>query len=226
MKLQILKTLVSSLLFILLSIVATSSVEIAERRAFDQDKIAEYHDDASFDYTSDYAKSGSLINLLLIYLLDKLASLFSATGLGGLWPYVWRILVVVVIVAVIFYILKYRYGSVLERRSQSFVPVGIQNLGNEKIDYNKLIAESREAGDYKLAIRYLFLKCLNELHQSEQIKITSWKAPLDYVHELPIAKQEPFTALVNLFEVTWYGDYQADEQGLKQSVSLVDQIGV
>lgn len=217
------RTLVSSALFLFIAF-WSSGFELAgdqDLRHFDQEQITVYKADPAFDYSTDYAKSGSLINLFFIYILDMLGSIFRASGFSQLWPFIFRILIVVVILAVLYYILKNRYGSVIETRSRNFVPMGVSVVADQHLDYDQLIRESRESGDYKLAIRYLFLKCLNDLNQSNQIKITTWKAPLDYVDELPSGKQQPFADLVRLFELTWYGDYAADSQEFDQGVQFV-----
>ncbi|HCX23173.1 MAG TPA: hypothetical protein DHN29_14735 [Cytophagales bacterium] len=73
-------------------------------------------------------------------------------------------------------------------------------------------------------MRYQFLKCLHDLHKSDQLKITTWKAPLDYVDELPDGKQDAFSSLVRLFEITWYGDYDAQEEQFNESNKLLEAI--
>lgn len=220
------RILVNTLLFIGLTL-SISAFDLAgqdDLRHFDEEKIKSYQMDPAFDYSTDYAISDSIITLFIAWMLDQLSSIFRSMGMENIWPFIFRILIIGVVLMVLYYILKNRYGSVLERNSKSFVPMGVLNVTGQKIDYEALINESRASGDYKLAIRYQFLKCLHELHHSEQIKITTWKAPLDYVDELPGEKQEPFSALVSLFEVTWYGDYDAQEAQFDQSNQLVQAI--
>ncbi len=193
-------------------------------RRFDAQKMEEYQADVRFDYSTDYALSDSLVTLFLAWLLDVVGSFFKASGMVNVWPYLFGLLVIGVIVAVIYYILKNRYGSIWERETKTFVPMGVAAVAGQQVDYDELIKESRHAGEYKLAIRYLFLKCLHELHQAEQVHITTWKAPLDYVRELSAEKQGAFTALANLFEVAWYGDYDAQEDQFLECHQLVETI--
>ena len=223
---KILRTLASSLFFLVIVFLA-SGFELSgteELRQFDQLAIARYKADPTFDYSTEYAKSDSVLGLLILYFVEKLGALFQSSGMGDWLPFILRLLVVLVVLAVVYYILKYRYGSVIEPNSKNFVPVGVAISGDEQVDYDQLIQESKAAGDYQLAIRYLFLKCLHDLHQSEIIKISTWKAPLDYVRELPGDKRQPFTDLVNLFEMTWYGEYVAKERELNKSVKLVELV--
>lgn len=223
---KILKILVNTGLFLLLTLIA-SAFELdgeVDRRQFNQEKIAEFQSDPSFDYSTEYAQSDSILGLIILYFLDKLNSIFRSMGMDNTWPYLLTIVALAVVVTLIYYILKNRYGSVLERERKNFMPVGVTAVDGQRVDYNQLIDESRKNGDYKLAIRYVFLKCLNELSRNDQIKITSWKAPMDYVDELPEMKQTSFSDLVNLFELTWYGDYQVDSQQCDESVHLAESV--
>lgn len=214
---------VSLILLLAVSILLQGEIG-TEVRAFDQQALAEYQESPEFDYTSDYAKSGSWVNLLLIYLFDLIARFFEATGAGWLTPYLFRILIVVVLLGVLYYIVKNRYGSVFDRDGQSYAPTGIVVENGESVNYEELISESLVNQEYKMAIRYQFLKCLNDLNANGVVKITQWKAPLDYVDELPIEKQSPFEELTRLFEVTWYGDYEADIQSFEACRTSAKQL--
>lgn len=221
-----LKALANTVLFLLLVFFA-SAFDLPgteELRHFDAQQIAEYQRDSAFDYSTEYAVSDSIITLFLAWLLDKLSYVFRSMGMQDVWPFVFRVLIVGVVLMVLYYILKNRYGTVLERNSKSYVPMGVTSVDGQRVDYDALIKESKAHGDYKLAIRYQFLKCLHDLHKSDQIKITTWKAPLDYVDELPAGKQEAFSSLVTLFEVTWYGDYDAQEEQFEESNVLLETI--
>ena len=220
------RILVNTFLFLALTFWASAFHLSGEEdlRQFDREKIVAYQSDSTFDYSTDYAVSDSIVTLFLIWILDKLNSIFRSMGMQDIWPFVFRILIIGVVLMVLYYILKNRYGSVWARNSKSFVPMGVTTVDGQKIDYDALIKESRESGDYKLAIRYQFLKCLHDLHKSDQLKITTWKAPLDYVDELPDGKQDAFSSLVRLFEITWYGDYDAQEEQFNESNKLLEAI--
>lgn len=193
-------------------------------RAFDQAALAEYHDNPEFDYTSDYAKSGSWFSLLLIYMLDLIGRFFEATGVGWLAPYFFQILMVVVLLSVLYYVVKHRYGGLLDREGRAFDPGGFVVSTGERVEYDVLINESLASGAFKMAIRYQFLKCLHELNENGFLKITPWKAPLDYVEELPEDKKTSYNELTRLFEVTWYGDYEADEVSYQRCSESAKQL--
>lgn len=220
------KTLVN-LILVLALVFCTSALDVIDQpdqRHFDRQAIAEFQADPAFNYAMDYAISDSVLTLFLVYLFDWLGSIFNSLGMQEFWPFVLKGFVILVVIAVVYYILKYRAGSVVERQSRGMVPMGLVDVDGHREDYDALVRQSRDNEDFNLAIRYVFLKCLFELDKTELIKISTWKAPLDYVDELKGDKRVPFSRLVELFEVTWYGDYDASEQQLEESFELVETI--
>lgn len=223
---MILKTWLSFLFVIL---VLTLPGEISsEYRVFDQDVLEAYRSDSAFDYTSDYDKSGAWFTLLMIYLLEFFARLFNVGEVAWVIPIVFRILGVLIILAVIYYIFKNRFGSLVIRESKMQRSAPTISIGvNDIQDLHKLQRESAVKGDFKLAIRYTFLITLKALHEASAIKLTSWKAPLDYLDEIKESKKEDFQLLIQLFEQTWYGEYLADEGAyekvLKHSKNLSNE---
>lgn len=195
------------------------------KREFDKEALAQVRDDPAFDYSREYAQSGSFLTLVLAYIFQKVASFFEFTGIGWLGPWVFRIVVLLAILFLIYFILRNRYGPIFTRDSNSYIPSGVVATGGEKVDYESLIRESVANSEYKMAIRYLFLKSLNSLNDQGKLEIKHWKAPYDYLKELPGEKKPFFRELAELFEVTWYGEYSADEavyhKGLQASKQLI-----
>lgn len=208
-------------LFILFVPVAESRVTTRE---FDQAELRDLREDPAFDYSQAYASSGSLISLFLAYLLNKFLQWFDFSGVGWIMPWVFRLMIAVLILFLIYVILKNKYGPLFILESQVHVPTGMVSEVEENVDFDKLILQFTANSEYKMAIRYLFLKSLNALHARGELQIRQWKAPYDYLDELPENKRPFFHELTDLFELTWYGGYQADEsifnRGLAASNSL------
>lgn len=222
---MILRNLVSVLIICLFVRIPLFGKQEDQKREFDREAIAAYKDSPKFDYSKEYAQSGSFLALILYYIFDKITSFFGATGIGWLTPYVFRILIVAVILGLIYYLVRSRYGPVFFRDRSGYSPAGIVSLTDEKVDYTQLINESVEKSEYRLAIRYLFLRSLSLLHDSGALQIRQWKTPYDYLYEISQEKQLFFQELIQLFEVTWYGDYDATkvifDQGLEISKKLI-----
>ena len=74
-------------------------------------------------------------------------------------------------------------------------------------DYDKLIQQSRTLGDYRLAVRYLFLKNLVHLADKEFLQLSADKTNYQYVQEIAIDKKNEFSSLVLTYEYIWYGNF-------------------
>ena len=72
-------------------------------------------------------------------------------------------------------------------------------------DYETLLRKAYEKEELRLAMRFLFLKTLQSLNQSELIKYTVDKTNSMYVTELPQAKKNDFASLALYYEYVWYG---------------------
>ncbi len=72
-------------------------------------------------------------------------------------------------------------------------------------DYDKLIMQSCRLGDYRMAVRYLFLKTLSALEHKEYLVLSADKTNYQYVQELDSRLKNDFSALVLIYDYTWYG---------------------
>jgi hypothetical protein len=77
--------------------------------------------------------------------------------------------------------------------------------------YEALIREAEEAGNYNLAIRYLFLRTLTNLKDKGLISFDASKTNRQYLNEVN-AKSGPdrFEFLVYHYEYAWYGKFPID----------------
>ena len=85
------------------------------------------------------------------------------------------------------------------------------NLQTEELDihlvndYDKLLNVAYADGNWRFAMRYLFLKTLQKLNENEMIKYAVDKTNSVYVLELPVAKKNDFASLALYYEYIWYG---------------------
>ena len=74
-------------------------------------------------------------------------------------------------------------------------------------DYDKLVHQSVKLGDYRMAVRYQFLKTLAQLSDKEYIYRSVDKTNYEYVREIRADKKNEFAALVLNYEYIWYGNF-------------------
>lgn len=193
-------------------------------REFDREIMEAFRHDPEFNYSQDYAPSDSFITLMLAYLLSSIAGLFDTLNAQWVFPLVFRILIILGIIVAVWLIVRMKYGTVLSKNSRQFGNFPLTSFEQHDEDYQKLLKESLESKQYKLAVRYLFLSTLILLEQQKCLEITKWKAPYDYLKELPEEKRSGFKMMTDLFENTWYGDYQPDNEAVDQGLQLYRQL--
>lgn len=86
------------------------------------------------------------------------------------------------------------------------------------LDFKKLIQESIERGEKRIAIRYYYLWLLKMMAQNNYIEWDIEKTNSDYLYELqnPVYKEE-FTYLSYLYNYIWYGEFEIDETTFKKA---------
>jgi hypothetical protein len=102
-------------------------------------------------------------------------------------------------------------GAVLEEETNGEEDVLEQN-------FDKLLQQAQKQGDYRLAVRYHFLKTLQRLRDRQLIEFAADKTNSRYVYEVPQKWQSDFASLVLNYEYVWYGKFtlNADQYNLLQ----------
>ncbi|MBC7936658.1 MAG: hypothetical protein H7Y86_15010 [Rhizobacter sp.] len=77
-------------------------------------------------------------------------------------------------------------------------------------DFDQLVQQAYKLGDYRMAVRYLFLKTLQQLRDKNQINYEPDKTNSRYVYELPANWRNEFSRLIFQYEYVWYGHFDID----------------
>jgi hypothetical protein len=84
-------------------------------------------------------------------------------------------------------------------------------------DPDAMIRNAIKNGNYRLAVRYLYLQTLARLSEKKFIRVNSNKTNYEYVKELRNQKfAEEFASLTLKYEYVWYGEYPVDEKLFEQ----------
>lgn len=79
-------------------------------------------------------------------------------------------------------------------------------------DYDKLVQQSIKLGDYRMAVRYLFLKTLVHLGGKDYLHHSPDKTNYQYVQEIRADKRNEFASLVLNYEYIWYGNFHLNSE--------------
>lgn len=81
------------------------------------------------------------------------------------------------------------------------------------IHYSREIEKATQAGNYRLAIRLLFLRLLKNLSEKNIIQYKQDKTNLDYLSQLNSTRYYPgFFRITRNYEYSWYGKFEVKEE--------------
>jgi len=103
-------------------------------------------------------------------------------------------------------------------RSRKNIATDIAVVEEEKAgDPDSLLRNAIRNGNYRLAVRYLYLQSLQRLSEKKIIEINSNKTNYEYVMEVRRHKfANEFASLTLQYEYVWYGEYPVDERLFEQ----------
>ena len=84
------------------------------------------------------------------------------------------------------------------------------------INYQKEIDKAAAQGNYRLAIRLMFLRLLKNMSEKSIIRYKQDKTNLDYLLELhPTNYYTRFFRITRNYEYSWYGQFNVSEDAYK-----------
>lgn len=109
-------------------------------------------------------------------------------------------------------------NSSLLSRSRKNIASDIAVVEEENAnDPDSLLRNAIRNGNYRLAVRYLYLESLQRLSEKKFIEINTNKTNYEYVMEVRRHKfANEFASLTLQYEYVWYGEYPVDERLFNQ----------
>src|SRR6185436_2965937 len=102
-------------------------------------------------------------------------------------------------------------------RSRKNISSDIQVTTEDTSDPDSMLRNAIKNGNYRLAVRYLYLQALRRLSEKKFIEINSNKTNYEYVNEVRKHKfANEFASLTLKYEYVWYGEYPVDEKLFEQ----------
>jgi len=160
------------------------------------------------------------------WLATILRNLFSFTSDEASMNFVsilLKVVAVIIVVIVIYLIVKAlinKEGQWIFGKNSSKKTIHYSNIEKNihLLDFEKLIRESMESGEKRVAVRYYYLWLLKVMAQNHYIKWDIEKTNSDYLYEIqsPVHKEE-FTYLSYLYNYIWYGEFEIDDATFKKA---------
>lgn len=177
------------------------------------EKIQKYLSDKNFIYENDYRHKLGLWDVISRWLDEHIFSpLFSNHALT-IWDIIEYGLAIATLVFIIYYFIHSDRLGLFYRGSKN---ISLEIAGGEEdiyaMNFDKLINDAVTTRQYRIAIRYLYLKLLKDLSEKNLITWRAEKTNNDYIDELrPSAYGKQFREVTLLFDYTWYGEVPVNE---------------
>ena len=190
--------------------IAISSVKKATPQ-----KEKEIFSDKDFQYHEEAKESKNWLHAFFEWLMRNLFGKVAIENMDLTWKIVKWTFIGLFVAGVIFILLKSKFRGLLRGDSKKLSGAAFTDLPEdiESVNLDKLIEEALQNGNYRLAVRWCFLKALQTLNQNKQITWQPSKTNIDYEYELQnLTLRQNFNKLSYVFEYVWYGEVQTGEK--------------
>ena len=202
-----------SIIFIILSVTGCSQYsQDNDRREFNEEQLQEFNASARFDYN----RTVESYNNPVLEIIAKFFTLLSWL-LNSFLGY----LIIAVMIGLLIYIIINNSSWIFLRKGDAGISDAVLESDQEDIeliDYDLLLHQALIQHDFRLAIRYKFLKILKTLQQAGMIEWHREKTNHQYLLEIPEIYRNEFRQIIAFYEYTWYGQF-ATTENLYQKVN-------
>jgi len=185
---------------------------INKHRRFSSEKLDEYRSSNTFVYYKGDEYEKDFYTSYLLMLKDLLGKMFSSKVADGIVSNLDIILLATAMLVIMIYIRRMKTQGVFVHNANitAGTVAGVVSNG-ENIDYDKLISTAVAEKNYRLAVRYQYLKILRKLHSEGLIKFKPYKTNYQYVNEIKDESiRNDFAGAAKIYEFIWYGRRNID----------------
>ena len=175
-----------------------------------------------FNYQRVDGEAENLLARMLRWFSQWLADAFGVQVPGELLTalevLIYVLLGILAVYLVVRFVANAPFNSLFSREAKAVANAAWTEEELERADLDALLSEALAKGDYRLAIRYRFLKLLLGLSRGGHIEWHPEKTNSDYLRELtdPVRRHE-FQMASRIFEYTWYGEQSLNGEGYRRS---------
>lgn len=210
------------------SIKVATKVEPFVEQSFSEDLASKYND-ASFNYDMVEGETQNFLTRAVSCFFNKIESLFGVQLSPEAYKFIEFLIYLLLAILVGYFILKMLLGrdvsSFFNRKSAAIAPLTSKEEHIEGINLDAYITEALAEKNYRLAIRYMYLKSLKEL---SLINVISWhfdKTNTDYYNEIDnLEVKRSFKKVSYLYDYVWYGEFALDETGFTNAQKEFDRL--
>ncbi len=188
-------------------------------RSFDQQALHRYAGQKEFVYEADTPPEQMSIWQWLSYKAGEwLRKLLGESGEMTIWKVILYGLLVFAIVAIVLSLAGIDIRRLLIGGPRSVVSAQVIEEDISEMNMDQLIAQAAHQKQWRMAVRYQYLKALQMMTDRELIRWRAGKTNMDYYHELRGDQlRAAFLVATDDFETVWYGNTEVTEQHYNDS---------
>ncbi|MNK38469.1 hypothetical protein D3C87_570600 [compost metagenome] len=194
-------------------------------REFDNQSIQQYKEQKEFQYGDDEPKGLTWWDRFWRNIWAWINRLFgqreTTSSAPSMWPLILKYSTIAIcIVLIVFVVFKlagvdFKWFSGKSKTVEVPYDESLENI--HEISFDDEISRTLQKGNYRLAVRLLYLQTLKHLTDKEIIDWQPNKTNLAYVYEMQGENgHEAFANLTYQFEYIWYGDFPVDKVAFTQ----------
>ncbi len=207
------------------------SNSVVVKRNFDKNFKTKYQGrQFQYEYTTK-AEAISWWERFKIWLIRKLDHFFSSQKAASHFAsgLIKTIYIIALLIAVFFIVkaLVNKEGNWIFGRSSDKINVNSSEIEQQlmETDFDILINKAIKKQNYRLAIRYQYLKTLKALSQKEFIIWDFEKTNKDYYYELKDLKIKSQFAFVSyIYNYSWYGEFEVNKSTYDEASQAFEQL--
>ncbi|SFU55387.1 protein of unknown function [Pustulibacterium marinum] len=191
--------------------------------------LPEKYSGSDFDYVTNDSGGTNLLQEILAKFFRWLGDVF---GIDTSWIdpkileyIVYGIFAVIIIYLIVKYLLDAPVNAVFTKSDRKIEGINFTEETIEKVDFDKLIQKAVKEHDYRIAVRYLYLKSLQLLSSKRIIDWHFDKTNAEYQSEIQNPETKDFFKKVSyIYDYVWYGEFQIDEADYKKTAYNFDKL--
>lgn len=194
-----------------------------EVRAPSDERMAEYEKDDAYNYERDAPpdEGTGIMQWLLSQLIDLLQSSETSRTITEIVIYA---LVAVAIGYGLLTVIRMEPRSKRRTSGSGYRADGLEERVKDT-EFEPLIDRAMQDGDYRSAIRLMYLHGLQKLDREGRIEWAPDRTNRQYARDLSGTDlREPFREATRIFDIVWYGDVDVSESDVRRLRPPFDQI--
>ena len=198
-----------------------SEPELMELRRISDEDWKKVLADSNFKYTPVKEKVTKTIKPSLW--LDGLSWFLNS----GIFKFILYLLIACIVLFVVYSIISnsdLRFGSLFSSREKKGPDYTMENVA-EFTDWDLALNEALKQGDFRKALRILYLKLLHQMNEKSHIKLEQEKTNWDYANEcIGRDYHSDFTLMTKYFDYVWYGEFAINENSFSKLQEIATRL--